>query len=84
MRAADANVWRSGPNRSLLNRSHVYRMELTRTSPDPVSVWDIYFCGLVSMTMHPGFEKENTHRPTLEELAKVADAMLLERERKWL
>ncbi len=81
MRTPNADVWRSGANRSLLNRSHSYRMELTRTSPHPVSIWDVYFCGLVSMTLHPGFNKPDTVRPTIQELAGVADLMLSEREK---
>lgn len=80
MRAADADVRRSRPYRSLLGAPQGSGMELTRTSPHPVSVWDVYFCGLVSMTLHPGFNKPDTPNLTVEECAKLADAMLEERE----
>ncbi len=56
-------------------------MKLDRTSTDPVGVWDMYFCGLVSMTIHPGFNQPGTPTFTLTELAKIADQMIEERQK---
>lgn len=44
--------------------------------------WDIFFGALVAMTIHPGFNKPNTPKPTLEELAELADQMLKYRVRE--
>jgi len=77
---ANADVRGSRTNRSLLRRVRTYRMDLTRTSHHAVSVWDVYYCGLVSMTLHPGFRKE-TNVPTLTDLAAIADKMLIERSK---
>ena len=52
-----------------------------------MTVWDVYFAGLVSMTIHPGFNREGTEKPTLEECADMADKMMLERDKRdeeWL
>ncbi len=38
--------------------------------------WDIYFAGLVHMTMHPGYQKPGQIRPSLEDMATLADKML--------
>ncbi len=73
MRQADARLWRSRPNRPLLNRSHAHRME----------VFDLYFASVVSWTLHPGYNKPDTPKPSLAELRELVEAMLEERE-KWL
>jgi len=49
---------------------------------DDKMAWDIYFAGLVAMTIHPGFNKPNTPKPTLEDLAEMADQMLKYRPRE--
>lgn len=38
--------------------------------------WDLYFTGLVGWTYHPGYLKDENKRPTLDELADIADEML--------
>lgn len=70
---AYAGIWRSWLNRPLLNRIRTYRME----------VFDLYFASVVAMTIHPGFNKPDTHKPTLNELAELAAQMIEVRE-KWL
>jgi hypothetical protein len=56
-------------------------MKTTRVSGHAVSIWDVYFTGLVSMTVHPGFNKPDTPSLSIADCAKIADAMLLEREK---
>ncbi len=43
---------------------------------DDKTAWDIYFAGLVAMTIHPGFQRPDTVKPTLEQCAEMADQML--------
>lgn len=45
--------------------------------------WDIYFSSLVAFTLHPGYQREGTHVPTISECAELASLMVEERE-KWL
>jgi len=40
------------------------------------TVWAMFFCNLVGFRLHPGFNRENTHLPTLEECAQQADEAL--------
>lgn len=42
-----------------------------------MDAWEIYFASLVAMTMHPGYLRPDTPKPTLEELAELADKMVL-------
>ena len=37
--------------------------------------WEIYFASLVAMTLHPGYTREETQKPTLSECAELADRM---------
>jgi len=41
-----------------------------------MTVWEIYYASLVAMTLHPGYGREGTIKPTLEDCAKIADKML--------
>ncbi len=41
-----------------------------------ITVWDIYFANLVAMQEHPGYNRENATKRTLEECAEIADEML--------
>lgn len=47
-----------------------------------MEVWDLYFASLVSFTAHPGYLREGTHKPTIEECAAMADAMVDERNKR--
>ena len=48
-----------------------------------MDVFDIYFSSLVAFTLHPGYEREGTERPTIKQCAELAQQMLEERE-QWL
>lgn len=41
-----------------------------------MTTWDLYFATLVGMAEHPGYLREGTHKPTLEECAIKADEMM--------
>ncbi len=43
--------------------------------------FDIYYAGLVAMTLHPGFNRPDTITPTIRECANIALAMIEEREK---
>ena len=47
-----------------------------------MTVWDLYFAGLVAMTLHPGFNREGTVKPTIEDCAETADQMITERNKR--
>jgi len=41
-----------------------------------MTTWNLYFASLVSMSLHPGYLRPDTEKPTLHELAQLADQML--------
>ncbi len=43
---------------------------------DEKMAWDIYYAAIVSMTLHPGYTREGTAKPSLENCAELADQML--------
>jgi len=43
---------------------------------DNKTLFAIYFAGLAAMTIHPGFNKPDTPKPTLDELADLAMQMV--------
>ena len=43
--------------------------------PDP-SVWDIYFASLAGWLFHPGYQRPDTIRPSINDVAELADAMM--------
>lgn len=40
------------------------------------TVWDLYFAGLVSMSVHPGHLKEDGPGLSLKRCAEIADCMI--------
>ena len=46
-----------------------------------MTVFDMYFASLVSITLHPGYNRENATQPTLEDCADMASKMLEVREK---
>ena len=41
-----------------------------------MNTWEIYFASLVAMTWHPGYSREDTKKPSIQECAAVADEMM--------
>lgn len=41
-----------------------------------MEVWDLYFASVVTMSLHPGYEREGANRLTLRECADLADRMV--------
>jgi len=50
--------------------------------PWAMNVWDMYFTGLVSMALHPGYLRDNATKKELNELGDLATKMLMVREEK--
>jgi len=48
-----------------------------------VLAWDTYFCGVMTMNSHPGTTRDGAQRKTVAECAEVADAMLVERDKRF-
>ena len=46
-----------------------------------IEIFDMYFASLVSITLHPGYNRENAVQPTLEDCAEMAAKMLEVREK---
>lgn len=68
---ANASIWCSGHDRSLL-------MDL-----EEQRLWDAFYAGIVGWSYHPGYNRDNIEKPTLEDCAKVADEMIeIRRKRK--
>jgi hypothetical protein len=45
--------------------------------------WDTYFCGVMTMNMHPGTTRDGAQRMSIAECASKADEMLAERDRRF-
>lgn len=37
--------------------------------------WDLYFATLAGWTFHPGYSREGTERPTMQDCKDIADIM---------
>lgn len=46
------------------------------------AAWDMYFAGVVSISMHPGTSRDAAIPRTVEACAEIADAMLLQRDER--
>jgi hypothetical protein len=42
-------------------------------------IWDIYFATVCGMNLHPGNNRDNAKKMTIEECAQYADRMIVER-----
>ncbi len=40
----------------------------------------IIYAGLIAMTLHPGYNRENAERPTFEECVRLAHQAMLAKE----
>lgn len=45
--------------------------------------WDTYFCGVVTMNLHPGMNRENVQKRTIAECAQIADEMMAEHDKRF-
>lgn len=41
-----------------------------------MEVWDVYFASLCGWMLHPGYLRDEESRPSVEEIASIADEMM--------
>lgn len=46
-----------------------------------IEIFDIYFAGIVAMTIHPGFTRGDATPFTIAECSQIAQQMLVERDK---
>lgn len=56
----------------------VYQLRITR-----LLAWDMYAGGVLSITHHPKNLEVNPNPLTIEQIAAIADAMLVERDKRF-
>jgi len=45
--------------------------------------WDVYASAALSMSLHPGTTRDKAQPRTMAEIAAIADALLVERDRRF-
>jgi kynurenine formamidase len=70
--------------------NHQFRMPMYLSHAEIVQrqnirsmAWDMYYSGIMSMSLHPGTTRDRPTHRTPEEAAEIADAMIRERDKRF-
>lgn len=53
------------------------------TEKEKRDLWALYYASAVGWSMHPGYNKPDTHKISLDACADIADGMLERTEDRW-
>jgi hypothetical protein len=48
-----------------------------------IAAWDMYACAALTMALHPGSSRDGAVPPSIEDVAWVADQMMVERKKRF-
>lgn len=49
-----------------------------------IVAWDMFACAALTMALHPGTTRDGVKRPTMEEIADIADQLFIERSKRFV